>query len=129
MYFDTTVDERKTGVYVVKPEGRLDSNTYMDFEKRVTPLLVPSTRGLVMDMSGLEYISSAGVRVVLKAKKALENQNGSFMMTDLRPQIKKVFDIINALPSMGVFRDLKEADRYLDTMQKREIRKQEDSSD
>ncbi|MBW1800599.1 MAG: STAS domain-containing protein [Deltaproteobacteria bacterium] len=129
MYFDITVDERKTGVYVVTPEGRLDSNTYMDFEKRVTPLLVPSTRGLVIDMSGLEYISSAGVRVVLKAKKAIENQKGFFMMTDLRPQIKKVFDIINALPTMGVFRDLNEADRYLDTMQKMEIRKQEESSD
>ena len=40
-------------------------------------------------------------------------------MTALRPQIKKVFDIMNALPSMNVFASEEEADSYLAEMQKR----------
>jgi anti-anti-sigma regulatory factor len=48
--------------------------------------------------------------VVFKAKKALKEINASFMMANLKPQIKKVFDIINALPDIRVFKSLEEMD-------------------
>ncbi|MBW1768561.1 MAG: hypothetical protein JRJ65_16145 [Deltaproteobacteria bacterium] len=57
----------------------------------------------------------------------MSEHNGSFGMINLKPQIRKVFDIINALPEITVFKNVEEADRYLDIMQKREIEKQEKS--
>ena len=127
MPFYVTVGMRKTGFYVVNLEGRLDSNTYPILEKRVTPLLVSSTKALLFDMGELDYISSAGIRIVFIAKKAMSEHNGSFGMINLKPQIRKVFDIINALPEITVFKNVEEADRYLDILQKREIEKQEES--
>jgi hypothetical protein len=41
---------------------------------------------------------------------------------NLQPQIKKVFDIINALPSMQIFASIEELDEYLDAMQKKVTR-------
>ena len=83
-----------------------------------------ATRVLILDMSDLDYISSAGVRVVFKAKKGLKSSGGELMMVNLKPHIRKVFEIINALPSISVFKDIKEADAYLDTMQKKEMEKE-----
>ena len=120
--------ERDKGVYVVMPEGRLDSNIYLMFEEKVTPLFVASTKVLIFDLSRLDYMSSVGVRVILKAKKALKEISSSFMMANLKPQIKKVFDILNALPDIRVFKSIKEMDAYLDAMQKKEIQKQEEPS-
>ena len=126
MSFDVTVEMRDEGVYTVNPVGTLDSNTYLVFEENVTPLFVSSTKSLLFDMDELDYISSAGVRVVFKAIKAMSEHGGSIGMINLKPQIRKVFELINALPSIRVFKDIKEADRYLDTMQKREIEKQQE---
>jgi len=123
MNFNVNVRMKQTGVYVIALEGNLDSSTYHILEQRLEPLLVPSTRGIIFDMSQLNYISSAGVRVLFKARKALSQTGGSCAMTNLQPQIKKVFEIINALPLLRVFRNLEEADRYLDTMQKKEMEK------
>ena len=85
-----------------------------------------ATRVLILDMSDLDYISRAGVRVVFKAKKGLNASGGELMMANLKPQIRKVFEIINALPSFSVFKDIKEADAYLDAMQKKEMEKEKE---
>jgi anti-anti-sigma factor len=125
MQLKVDVKERGKGVYIVMPEGHLDSNTYLMLEEKLKPLFAASTKVLIFDLSRLDYISSAGLRVVFKAKKAIKEINGSFMMANLKPQIKKVFDIINALPDIRVFMSLEEMDAYLDAMQRQEIEKQQ----
>ena len=127
MSLNVIVTSKKTGVYIVKPEGRLDTETYLVLDKKIEALLETATRVLILDMSGLDYISSAGVRVVFKAKKSLNGSGGEFMMTNLKPQIRKVFEIINALPTISIFKNIDEADAYLDAMQRKEIEKQKES--
>jgi anti-anti-sigma factor len=73
---------------------------------------------IIFDMAGVDYMSSAGVRVVLKARKVLKKKNGKALLVNLRPPIKKVFEIIKALPTTDVFSSVKELDQYLDRMQR-----------
>lgn len=113
------VTERRPGVYIAAISGSLDSNTTSDIEARLTPLLIPATDVLTLDLRDLEYISSAGVRVVFKARKAIEGHGGKFIMTNLQPTVRKVFEIINALPKESIFTNMKEVDDYLDLMQRR----------
>ncbi|MBW1773430.1 MAG: STAS domain-containing protein [Deltaproteobacteria bacterium] len=127
MSLNVIVTSRKTGVYIVKPKGRLDTETYLILDEKIASLLEPATRVLILDMSELDYISSAGVRVVFKTKKSLNESGGEFMMTNLKPQIRKVFEIINALPTISIFKNVDEADAYLDAMQRKEIEKQKES--
>lgn len=127
MPLNVIVTSKKTGVYIVKLEGRLDTETYQVVDEKITALLETATRVLILDMSDLDYISSAGVRVIFKAKKALSESDGEFMMTNLKPQIRKVFEIINALPTISIFKNIEEADAYLDAMQRKEIEKQKES--
>ena len=126
MPINVNIEKRQPGVYAVMPEGHLDSTTSLMFEEKVTPLFAAATKVLIFDLSKLDFISSAGVRVVFMAQKAMSENKGVFMMTDLKPQIKKVFEIINALPSLRVFKNIEEADEYLYAMQAKEIEKQTD---
>ena len=73
-------------------------------------------------MEYTDYINSAGIRVLLKAKKVLQGYSGKQVFINMQPQIKKVFDILNALPSLRVFASIAELDQYLDTMQKKASR-------
>jgi anti-sigma B factor antagonist len=113
-----TVRQKALGAYVAALSGSLDSRTCLMLEERLAPILAESPQLLVLDMAELNYLSSAGIRVILKTQKALKAVSGRLVFMNLQPQIKKVFDIINALPSMKLFKDLEEMDAYLDVMQK-----------
>jgi anti-anti-sigma factor len=76
-------------------------------------------------MTRLVYISSAGVRVIFKVRRSLEERKGTFLMSNVQPQIEKVFAIVNALPRESIFKDMNEVDAYLDVMQKKELEKQQ----
>ena len=110
--------ETRPGVFTISPIGSLDANTHTILEGTVDAVLNQSPDVLIFDMEFLDYINSMGVRVLLKAKKAIEKDNGKIMFIHLQRQIKKVFEILNALPTLQVFTSIKELDEYLDTMQK-----------
>ncbi len=119
MSLTVTSKEGRVGVFVVSPVGSIDSDTHTILEKKVDSIVETSPTEIVFDMESVDYISSAGVRVVLKTKKVLKKNEGRVILMNLQPQIKKVFDIINALPSMTVFTSIRELDNYLDKMQRK----------
>ena len=91
-------------------------------EAALKALPVTDARGIRLDLTNLAYISSMGMRVVMKLMKDLRAQKAVFQMVNLQPQIKKVFEIAAALPKEEVFKNVEEADAYLDLMQKRVLR-------
>ena len=110
--------ETRPGVFTVSPIGSLDGNTYKVLEDTVDAVLKQLPDVIIFDLEFLDYINSMGVRVLLKTKKVLENNDGKIMFMHLQPQIRKVFDILNALPTLQVFTSIQELDEYLDAMQK-----------
>jgi anti-anti-sigma factor len=113
------VENQADGRVRVSLKGRLDSQTYLQCEQSVEPLLTAATRVLVFDMAQLEYLSSMGLRVLMKTNKALAAHGAKCFVTNLQPPIRTVIDIANALPSQNIFASVKEADDYLDLMQRR----------
>ena len=71
--------------------GRLDTATAPELET-VLDSALPGTQDLTLDMKSLEYISSAGLRVILKAQKAM-NDRGSMKLIHVNDTILEVFDI------------------------------------
>ncbi|MEN6466333.1 MAG: STAS domain-containing protein [Syntrophaceae bacterium] len=123
MELKVNVVERTPGIFVFKPVGSIDSVTSNTLEQRVYYILKGSPKGIVFDMQDTDYMSSSGVRIVFKVQKEMKQKGGMFSLTNLQPQIKKVFEIINALPSLQVFSSIEELDQYLDVMQKKEMSK------
>ena len=110
--------ETRPGVFTVSPIGSLDGNTYKVLEGTVETVLKQLPDVIIFDLEFLDYINSMGVRVLLKTKKEMKKRAGKVAFMKLQPQIKKVFDILNALPTMQVFASMEEMDKYLDAMQK-----------
>ena len=99
--------------------GRLDSTTSILFDARVDELLLGPVGDLVVDLGDLEYISSAGLGALFRAKKEVEARRGRFILMNPRPGVKKVFEIVKVLPELAIFSSTEELDRYLDAMQRR----------
>ena len=86
--------------------GRLDSLTAPKLDTELAPLLeAQDVKSLVFHLERLEYISSAGIRCVMRARKALEGRGGRVAIVNAQPAVLKVFEIVKALPSEQVERD------------------------
>jgi anti-anti-sigma factor len=110
---------KRPGIHQVAPIGSIDTASQALFEDALRPVLEQKPDVLIFDMEHTDYINSAGIRALLKAKKSLQAHSGKQVFIRMQPQIKKVFDILNALPSLRVFASIEELDLYLDTMQRK----------
>ena len=119
MSLKVSIFKRDPGVFIVALSGSLDTNTYEECDKKVQPVLVSTTRAVMFDLKELDYISSMGVSVLLKAKRIIEERGGNFLMLNVQPQINEVFKIIKALPNVPIFESVEEADRYFAEIQKK----------
>ena len=78
---------------MVSLAGRLDTVTSSEFEKNLTPYFAMSGIELHLDCNEMEYISSAGLRVVLTAHKNITAKGGRFVLTNLNKEVRSVFDM------------------------------------
>ena len=80
--------------------GRLDTQTAPELENELD-LVLPGLKELTFDMTSLEYVSSAGLRVILKAQKTMNTQ-GSMKLTGVNDSIMEVFDITGFLDILTI---------------------------
>ena len=123
MALEISLNKKQHGVFFVSLLGPIDSETYGELENKMRPILDSLPKVVVFDMEGVNYISSMGVSLVIATKKEVERNNGVFIMTNLQPQIKRVFEIIATLPNLKIFSSVEEADAYLAKMQQDELKK------
>jgi anti-sigma B factor antagonist len=91
--FMEIIEEKRGELSTFKLQGRLDSNTSQVFEKRIFDAMADGTKNVVIDFKNLDYISSAGLRVILKATKALKRENGKILLCAMQDYVKEVFEI------------------------------------
>lgn len=86
-------EQRQGNIPVLLLRGRMDSTTSPEAEGQLNRLIGEGAQHIVIDFSDLEYISSAGLRVLLAAQKRMKQTGGTVLLVALRPEIRKVFDI------------------------------------
>ena len=92
----TTENEKVT----LTVSGRLDTTTAPELEAALDEVLA-NTKELIFNLENLEYISSAGLRVILKAQKSM-NTKGSMKLTGVNDSIMEVFDITGFLDILTI---------------------------
>ena len=118
MKLDTKVSvDEENSLARVSLIGALNTDTAPGFEQRLQSVIEAGHQLTVLDMKELDYISSAGLRVIFKAAKQAKADGRSLAAANRKPHIDKVFEILKALPDMAVFADDQELDEYLDAMQ------------
>ncbi len=85
--------EQAGDVVIVTMAGRLDSSSAQPAEERLTHVLSDGARRLAIDMAKLEYISSAGLRVLLLVAKQAQQAKGKVVLFGLLPNVREVFAI------------------------------------
>ena len=91
---------------IVAVKGRVDSSNSAELEKTFENLMDEGTFRIVVDCQGLEYISSAGLHVLVSTLKACRRYNrGDLRLCNLSDRISEVLDLAGLVPLFEIFDD------------------------
>jgi len=95
-------EEKAEGALVIAPRGRVDSVSSGELERHLVARLDAGERRVVIDMAGVEYISSAGLRVLLLAAKRLKPPAGALVLCGLGPGVRTVVELAGFMSLFAV---------------------------
>jgi anti-sigma B factor antagonist len=87
------IEKKQNEIHIFKVKGRLDSNTSPELEKKIFGAIESKSLNMIVDFEDLDYISSAGLRVILKTSKTLKRSGGSIVLCSMQDYVKEVFEI------------------------------------
>jgi anti-sigma B factor antagonist len=95
----TTQKNGKT--LLVVPEGRIDTQTAPEFEQKLSEELDDATE-LQIDLGQVNYISSAGLRVLLAYTQEMDDRGGTIKAINVNDIVRKIFDLTGFLDILGI---------------------------
>jgi stage II sporulation protein AA (anti-sigma F factor antagonist) len=96
--------EQQQDVIVVAPKGRIDSTTSAALESHLWQVAKAGPPRLVIDFSDVDYISSAGLRVMLTLAKRMRDTRGALALCSLGDSVRQVFELAGFLPLFSIER-------------------------
>ena len=106
------VARRYANAIVLRVDGRLDQDTCEAFRGELMPFVekaVSDNAALVLDLSGVEYVSSAGLRCFVIASRRMKAAKGRILVADLQPMVAEIFEISHFNLVFQVFPTVREA--------------------
>ena len=88
------IEEIQNGINIYRLKGRLDSNTSRGLEQKLFQAISEGAKNMVVNFKDIDYISSAGLRVILKANKALQRKDGRIILCSMQKYVKEIFEIV-----------------------------------
>ncbi len=100
---DVPVEQPEPGISIVAPMGRLDSSAAPRLEEVVRELLAQGTAWLIIDLAGVTYISSRGLKVLVTAWRTARNAQGDVFLCVLHPPVMSVFETVGFTQIFEIF--------------------------
>jgi anti-anti-sigma factor len=94
--------EQQQGIVVVAPRGRVDSTTAAALDAHLIEVSRAAQPRIVVDFSEVDYISSAGLRVMLTLAKRVRDARGALMLCSLGDAVRQVFELAGFLPLFSI---------------------------
>jgi len=98
--------EIRDGALILQPKKRIDSSTAKSFEEQTNALVDAGPKKVVIDFSGLDYISSAGLRVVLTTAKRVKAAGGGLTLCGVHDSVKDVLEVSGFASIFGTHADI-----------------------
>jgi anti-sigma B factor antagonist len=93
-------------VVLVRVSGSLDANTYVRFEDALESLLARGHYKLAVDLSNVEYISSAGAGVFIGSLPHAQEYHGDIVLINPSANVREVFDLLGLTGVFQIFNDV-----------------------
>ncbi len=102
-------NERNKGITLIKVQGVIDTVTASEFEERFRSVLNDKKFKLVIDLTDVEYISSAGWGIFISEIKKIRGQNGDLVLAGMSPDVTDIYKLLEFNTFLRSFPDVESA--------------------
>ena len=113
--FKIIIKDKNNIVKVIYLNGRLDESTFDIFNKSIGDIETLDIH-VIIDLNKLKYISSQGIRVILKIKSIINSRKKEMLLTGASDKIIQIFSLLGLWKSMNHFASEEEALQFLDSL-------------
>ncbi len=106
-------EKTKSSVYILQPIGRLDKAMMPEFSSRLQHNIQKGTQKILIDFSGLEFMSSSGIRELIEARKEIHNIGGEIAFCSVKDQLLELINVVHLEKTFMIFSDENEALKVL----------------
>ena len=106
--------EKINDILIFSLNGRFDSNTFREFEKEIFNEIEKRSYFIILNLEQLDYISSAGLRAILRVTKSLKNFAGKLVICSIPDSIAEIFEISGFNFFLKIAPNLEEATKEFD---------------
>lgn len=110
----TIIQEEKDGIVELNISGRLDAVSAVEADKDFSSVIDAGHERLLVNLTNLDYISSAGLRVLLVVAKRIQQNGGKVVLCSLSANVKEVFEISGFSSIFNIFPTSDEAIDFLE---------------
>jgi anti-anti-sigma factor len=90
------ISEKKVnGICILFLSGRFDAHSAPDIENRINSLMSETNRSFILNLEGVDFISSGGIRVLVSLTKKLRGLDGDLILTCVHPSVEDVIDMVD----------------------------------
>jgi len=82
--------------------GRLDAPTVDRIETRLTAALVPGANNAIIDLSGVDFVASLGIRMLISAAKSLKMRQAKLAVYGTQDQVRQVFELVSLQQMLNI---------------------------
>ena len=108
--------EQRDGASIFNLGGRIDASNSSQIHERIMDEIENGCKSMIVDFSQVSYISSAGLRILIYASKAMVKESGCFYICSINKNIEKIFQISGLTELFEIFPDTQAC---LDVMKKK----------
>lgn len=96
--------KKVNNILIVYPEGRLDVTKSSEMEEDIVKIIEEEgIRNIIMNLENVEYMSSSGFRACIAILRKLKSLNGNFKLSNVRPTVKRIFDVIELTSLFDIY--------------------------
>lgn len=110
----TSHEANGLNVPILTVSGRLDASTVSILERVLIRTLLQGAQVVIVEMSGVTYISSSGLRILLSARRQARERGGDVLLSSLSSSVRDVLDMVGFTVLFSIYRSLDDAKRTLD---------------
>lgn len=103
------IEKRLNEIIIFKLNGNLNSNTSPELEDKIFEAIKNDSKNMILDFEDLDYISSAGLRVIMKTAKNLKQSEGMIVLCSMQDYVKEVFEIAGFDAYLPIFSNMDDA--------------------
>jgi len=110
------LNEKREGFFIIHPVGPMSKKTSPILQKEVEQIFESKPEIILFDMKQVNYVNFRGLRLILNIIMEMNQRNGKVYLTNLQPQIREIFEIMNGALPEWIFESRKQLENYLDAM-------------